>query len=478
MYISRRHLLQQGAAYSAGFLGLQALLRSGSEPAAAAAALPARRFIDGYGPLVADPAGCFDLPLGFSYHIISPAGATMTDGLCVPGLPDGMAAFPGPRGLTILIRNHEIKYDWIRHSPFGPVRDDASLSIEPDLLYDRGFGTTPGLGGTTTLVYDTHKRELISHSLSLVGTMLNCAGGPTPWNTWISCEETEQLADDEFCEVDHGYNFEVPATTDIGLVKPVPLKAMGRFKHEAVAVDPRTGIIYQTEDQHEGLLYRFIPSQPGELHLGGSLQMLALRDVRSADTRNWPNDLGVIAHQIAVGSSFRVDWIDVEDIESPNNDMRFRGFDAGAARFARGEGMWWAGSSTYFACTNGGPAKIGQIWRYTPSPHEGSPNESTSPGVLELFLESGDSELLRNCDNLTSAPWGDLLVCEDGGGRDRIVGITPAGECYTFGSNAASDAELAGACFSPDGSTLFVNIQQDGLTLAITGPFHKRTPEI
>ena len=111
-----------------------------------------------------------------------------------------------------------------------------------------GSGELPCLGGTTTLVYDTRTQTLEKHFLSLIGTIRNCAGGLTPWNTWITCEETMQKAEGTY-DADHGYNFEVPASADIGLADPIPLKAMGRFNHEAVAVDPKTGIVYETEDR-------------------------------------------------------------------------------------------------------------------------------------------------------------------------------------------------------------------------------------
>ena len=157
-----------------------------------------------------------------------------------------------------------------------------------DKFYDAGSGELPCLGGTTTLVYDTKTQTLEKHFLSLVGTIRNCAGGLTPWGTWITCEETMQKADSETTyEVDHGYNFEVPVSTEIGLTDPIPLKAMGRFNHEAVAVDPKTGIVYQTEDRGDSLIYRFIPDTPGELAAGGKLQALKIRDLKSADTRNW-----------------------------------------------------------------------------------------------------------------------------------------------------------------------------------------------
>jgi hypothetical protein len=268
---------------------------------------------------------------------------------------------------------------------------------------------------------------------------------------------------------DHGWVFEVPATWDAPLAEPRPLRALGRFNHEAVAVHDSSGCVYLTEDDGEGLLYRFVPDEPGDLRAGGRLQALGIRGRPALDTRNW----GVQTFPPSQWAAVR--WIDLDEVESPRNDLRHRGFRAGAARFARGEGMWAGYDGIYFACTNGGSARVGQIWRYRPSPDEGRPDETTSPGALELFLEPNDSALVERADNLTMAPWGDLVVCEDGTGDDRLVGVTPEGELYQLAHNVRDDGEFAGACFSPDGSTLFVNIQSLGWTLAITGPWHADT---
>lgn len=113
-----------------------------------------------------------------------------------------------------------------------------------------------------------------------------------------------------------------------------------------------------------------------------------------------------------------------------------------------------------------------RFWSYVPSPNEGTAQEANTPGKLKLFLEPNDSALLQNADNLTVAPWGDIIICEDAAGDASLVGVTPAGEIYEFARNVGTKSELAGACFSPDGSTLFVNMQTDGLTLAITGPWN------
>ena len=459
MNLSRRHFLRTATAASLGFAGLQQLFDASAHGQAPSASE------GGFGPLSPDPEGILDLPAGFAYRKISPMGETMSDGLLVPGMHDGMAAFPGgPGGKTILVRNHEITAS-PGAGPFG-AENELLGKVDPGKIWDRGHGEAPCLGGTTTLIYDTAAGRLESHHLSLVGNVRNCAGGPTPWNTWITCEENTARAEDTFAR-DHGYNFEVPALPGSGLTTPVPLVDMGRFVHEAVAVDPATGIVYQTEDRNDGLIYRFLPAKPGQLAAGGRLQALAVREKEALDSRNWD------ASTVPVGAALRVEWIDIEEVEAPGDDLRFQGFAKGAALFARGEGMWCGRGAVYFVCTSGGRAKKGQIWRYLPSPHEGTPEEEKDPGTLELFVEPNDGGLIDNADNLTVAPWGDLILCEDGGGEQFVVGVTPRGGIYKFGRNAQSNSEFAGATFSPDGSTLFVNIQSPGLTLAITGPWKR-----
>ncbi len=466
---TRREMLRAGAAISMGFLGLRQWLASGGRVDVLEDA--------GFGPLTPDPHGVLDLPAGFSYRIFSKQGERMDDGLFVPGLHDGMATFPDPDGLTILVRNHEVHRHGPRYGAFG-WQNELLGTVDRSKVYDAGFGRDPSLGATTTLVYDTHRQELRQHSLSLAGTNYNCAGGPTPWGSWISCEETQQTADAEH-EHDHGFAFEVPATTKIALADPVPIKAMGRFKHEAIAVEPASGVIYQTEDIGDGLFYRFIPHEPSQLLKGGRLQALSVTDQPSLDTRNWPepdeegNRVGPATVRVRPGERLPVRWIDLDEVESPEGDLRLRGFESGAAKFSRGEGLWFGRDAAFFACTDGGPAQRGQIWRYTPSPHEGTDDETTQPGELELFIESEDDSILRNCDNVTVSPWGDLIVTEDGRGPDKIVGITPEGEMYLLAVNKLSSSELAGATFSPDGSTLFFNIQNEGVTVAVTGPWDR-----
>ncbi len=456
--------MRQGLKYSLGLVALQTYL-SGCQPDSK---LIHGNLHPGYGPLMPDPDRILELPEGFSYRVISQRGNKMTDGLYVPGLADAMATFPAEDGKILIIRNHEVRPDDPGNGAFG---DKLELleQMESSQFYDFGGGTMPCLGGTTTMLYNPQSKQVEIEYLSLAGTIRNCAGGPTPWNSWISCEEDVSVADGSL-EKNHGYNFEVPAQVTPKLFDPVPLKAMGRFNHEAVCVDPRTGIVYQTEDRGDGLIYRYLPNIPGKLSEGGKLQVLAIKDRPSFDTRNW-KDLSI--EPMEIRQSYPVEWLDISGIDAPDDDLRLRGFEQGAARFARGEGMWFGEGEAFFACTNGGLLGFGQIFRYVPSPDEGQPGENDNPGRLEIFAEPNDSTLVQSCDNLTVGANGDLVICEDMP-TPRIVGITPDGAIYHIAKNIGYSSEFAGAVFSPDGNTLFVNIQGPGITMAIEGPWNQR----
>jgi len=402
--------------------------------------------------LVKDPQGYLDLPQGFTYKIISKSGDRMSDGFLVPGRPDCMGAFRNQDNQCILIRNHENSPAPLIHSPFGPT-NALFEEIDPSLLYDAGYGTNPGIGGTTTLIYDEENQKVTKEYLSLIGTYRNCAGGPTPWNSWITCEEDVTKTDGELVEKDHGFVFDVP-TSATSLVEPKPIEAMGRFNHEAIAVDPDTYNIYQTEDRGDGLIYRFVPANPDDLHQGGKLQALVILEFPALDTRNWQQ------RTMQVGQKLPVAWNDLENVLSPEDDLRYRGVEAGAAIFARGEGMWYSEEAIYFACTNGGPNKFGQVFKY-----------HIKENKLELFAESEDKTVLHMCDNLTITPWGDALVCEDNSELNRLHLIDKEGNIKLFAVNRSSASELTGAVFSPSGKTLFVNVQVNGETVAITGPW-------
>lgn len=447
--------------------GLMATLAFGGLPGCAATAGRGayRSEVPGYGPLLHDPKGLFDLPSGFSYRVISSAGERMSDGFFVPDHADGMGCFALAGGRIALVRNHELKPE---HRSKGPAGGVAALEERLRGLpaYGRDAEGRPLPGGTTTLVLDAAGGHVERQFLSLSGTAVNCAGGPTPWRSWLSCEESV-LSRADGLERDHGWVFEVPAAGS-GLAEPVPITAMGRFRHEAAAVDPRTGIVYLTEDRDDGLFYRFLPADRRRLTQGGRLQALALaRDTAGADTRNWTGT------GFTPGSWEDARWIDVDDTDSPADDLRARGHAKGAAIFARGEGVHFGAGELYFTCTSGGAKKLGQVMRYVPGSREGTPAEASQPGRLQLFVESTSSDLLDYGDNLTVAPWGHLIVCEDRTNdptENYLRGVTPEGRLYTIGRHPGQ-TELAGPCFSPDGKTLFLNLYSPTRTLAITGPW-------
>ena len=483
MPLSRRRFLRRSAAASAALLvpsGLQ-LLAARMAEAGNTRALAA----PGYGPLHKDPAGLLDLPEGFQYRALSTARLgsdndprftqRLGNGELVPARHDGMAAFTGLAGITVLVRNHELEPD------HRPVVDPAGKR-----RYDR-----LGTGGTTTLWVDGD-RTLVRSFPSLSGTFRNCAGGPTPWGSWLSAEECvympgekDEKVNDRTPQVSerHGYVFEVDAHAE-GLVDPVPIRAMGRFYHEAVAVDPETGTVYMTEDRPDGLLYRYRPDvltgrrkkvadmKPGDLAEGGSLEALRIVGHPSAQTQNFEQ------RAFAVGESWSVDWVAIPvrdpDIDSENDGLqrgpraaatstRAQGFGLGCAQFARSEGITCYRRALYFCATDGGKKQAGQVWRL-----------DLATQRLSLVLEPDDRKLMDGPDNLTPAPNGDLIVCEDGEDDNYVLGITPQGRIYRLARNAFNDSEFAGACFSPDGQTLFVNCQDPGITYAIWGPWGKR----
>jgi hypothetical protein len=442
---------------------------------AAVAATPSHAAVNnrahGFGKLLADKARIIDLPEGFEYRIIARMGEEMSDGLLVPAAADGMAAFAAENGRINLVCNHENAPGEQYSGPFG---NDLRLleRLAPELVYDDGRGTTPGAGGTTTIVYDPVTGVKERQFLSLAGTEWNCAGGATPWGSWLSCEEAfsdpgRKIQSGVPVQRNrrHGYVFEVPALAT-GCAEPRPLKDMGRFEHEAAAVDPASGVVYLTEDRHRSLFYRYLPNVPGQLHRGGRLQALAIENHAGFDTRNWDQPATMPAN-----TWMNVRWIDLHDVDSDKNDLRLRGYDHGAARFARGEGLCVADGSIFITCTIGGPDRLGQVFEYRGSPFEGSDQETTEPGQIRMVAESTRDSVLRHADNIVMSPWGDLLICEDTAGHCGLVGMKPDGTQYYLADNAYTDSELAGVCFSPDGKTLFLNIQVQGLTLAINGPW-------
>lgn len=425
---------------------------------------------EGFGELVPTAAKntgeiYVSLPKGFEYNVIGKAGGTMSDGRVTPRAHDGMATFKVGSELRI-VRNHEVTG--------GRVPRPGS-AIGTANHYDETAG-----GGTTTLVVDPKTRLITRDFVSLSGTLVNCAGGPTPWGSWISCEETtigatiRTLANGTKIggfPKPHGYCFEVMASAN-GTLPPVPLKAMGRFEHEAIAVDPKTNIVYLTEDYGACGLYRFLPRRNKRLSEGGTLQMLAIDGKPQYDTRKGQK----------IRASLPAKWVTIDDPDPEVTDVDTQavykqGHAKGGATFNRLEGICADEKGRiYVTSTSGGDSRGGQIWSYEPTGRD--------EGRLTLLFESPSRQLLDMPDNITLMPKSDLLfVCEDsdyvgeGGTPENLIRIlTPEGRIANFAVNVFAGnpkSEFAGTTFSKDGKTLFFNIQGAGVTLAVWGDWSK-----
>jgi secreted PhoX family phosphatase len=465
--LDRRRFLGVGAASLAGgalltgpFAGLAAAAASAAEGRPPRTAGPGE---GGYGPLrsvgdTTNRGATLALPVGFSFAMFGVEDDPMSDGNPTPRAHDGMGAFGIAPGVTRLVRNHEVRDAANIAAPLGGLGNPKA--------YDPAAGA-----GNTTLQVRTNPADgsfvaLERDFVSLSGTYVNCAGGETPWGSWISSEETT-VGEAQGYTRDHGYNFEIPASAD-DEVTPVPLKAMGRFVHEAVAVDPRTGIVYQTEDRGTAGFYRFVPDEPGNLAAGGRLEMLKVKGTDGYDTRTGQT----------VARSLPVEWVLIDDPDpagAETNAMAVynQGAAKGGATFARLEGIWYGNGSIFFASTSGGEVGEGQVWEYRPSGRSG--------GQLVLVFESPSEDVLDNPDNLNVTPRGGVLLCEDGDLDPLYLrGLTRDGKIFDFCANEINGREWCGACWSADGKTLFVNIQGDtrgqaknnlGMTLAIWGPW-------
>ncbi|MFI6944151.1 alkaline phosphatase PhoX [Streptomyces sp. NPDC050418] len=453
MSASRRQVLTRGGALGVGiaFAGSLSDLFTGS------AAAHGR---GGYGPLVPDPNGLLDLPKGFRYKVLSREGGQLPSGEGkVPTNFDGMAAFAGRRGGTHLVRNHENRHN-------GKI----GVPVVEGLTYDPA-----AKGGCTALSLD-RRNNVLDERVAIAGTAVNCAGGPTPWGTWLTCEENEDKAGTNGYTKDHGFIFEVDPV-DPHRTGAVPLTAMGRYQHEAIAIDPRRGVVYETEDAFErpfGLFYRFLPNKPeggrGSLRAGGRLQAMRVPGVP---------DLSAVQE---TGTCFKgIEWVDVPDPLAAETPIRLQDFGPkGITHAQKLEGCYWGGNSVYFvssyARSREGSAgdHYGQIWKYEPSARKLT--------LVIVFGPDTDVQLPgEEPDNICLAPSGGLMVCEDGEGAQHVYGLTRRGEVYSMAGNRQNIGtpeepewgEFAGVTFSPDFDTMYVNCYNPGTTFAVTGPWHR-----
>ncbi|WP_137992654.1 alkaline phosphatase PhoX [Streptomyces vilmorinianum] len=451
MSATRRQILSRTGASVAGiaFSGALGELFAGSAAARERA---------GYGPLIPDPAGLLDLPEGFRYKVLSRQGDPLRSGEgLVPSNHDGMGAFAGRRGRVHLVRNHENR-----------VTGKIGVPTVEGLTYDPA-----AKGGCTALELDG-RGNVLGERVAIAGTAVNCAGGPTPWGTWLTCEETEDKAGTNGYTKDHGFIFEVDGA-DPHRTGAVPLTAMGRFQHEAIAVDPRSGIVYETEDAFQkpfGLFYRFLPEKPlgghGSLRAGGALEAMRVPGVP---------DLSVIQE---TGARFDgVEWVPVPDPLAAETPIRLQDFGPkGITHAQKLEGCYWGGGSVYFVSSfartgdGSGATHFGQVWKYEPYRRRLT--------LVVVFGPSTDIQLPgESPDNICLAPSGGLMVSEDGDGAQHVYGVSRKGEVYAVARGAQNIGtpeapewgEFAGVTFSPDGRTMYVNCYTPGTTFAVTGPW-------
>jgi secreted PhoX family phosphatase len=461
MTLSRRDFLQRTAA-GVVLIGATDVLLTVPNAGAAPRSV-------GYGALVADPAGRLALPEGFSYRIVTEAGRTLLEsGEPTPGNHDGTGAFRTRAGGTVLVTNHEIG------TPAEAAEDGiVTVPLVDGLVYD------PGMGGGCTVVETGRDGERITEYVGVAGTSTNCAGGITPWDTWLTCEEDSTRAGQDGATKDHGYVFEVDPFDRAANRDPEPIRALGRYDHEAATVDPRTGDVYLTEDASgpNGLFYRW--AAPRGFRGGkGALRRLGdtegvLAAMRCTDDRG--EHVDDLSRGVEVGTRYAVEWVEVPDRDARTVDTRLQFADGDVTRGRKLEGQWWGDGGAYVVTSyaraedSPGEPHDGQVWFYDPR-----------RGTLTLKLRFGLNPTpdvdgpFDGPDNVTVSPWGGLILAEDGEGVQHLIGVAGDGATFPMARNEVDDAEFTGPVYSHDKRVLFANVQAPGTMFAITGPWRNQ----
>lgn len=498
MAISRRQVLTGGTAAGVG-LTVAGVLPSLAESASAA---PAHNGPQGgpsggrpFPPLKDDPNGILALPAGFSYRIVTREG--QTDLLYgqgkTPAFHDGTGVISAGHNRLTIVQNHELT----------PYMAEFGVPHIAGTVYDPGAANASGC----TVITTDGRGKPTGEWVGISGTVRNCAGGVTPWGTWLTCEETFINAGTTWSagghtgtyEKNHGYVFEVTDAVSAHQL-PKPIKAFGRYEHEALAVEPNLKHVYLSEDASgpNGLFYRW--TAPHGAHLGRGLANSLSDNAGTLEAMQIRLDDGSIVPDVAyitsaqLGRPFKVTWTPVPDRDAVDKPVRSQFADGTVTRGKKFEGVWSNGKGAYIVNSfafgaSDLPADAtrhdGMVWFYdyddqtitlvTYFPHNpAAETEGAFPKYADLTFDGPD--------NVTVTPWGTLVLAEDGVRASHVLSSVPGGPTYAIarnqvviGSSGGSPtySEFTGPTFSPDGGVLFVNIQAPGITLAITGPWEK-----